>query len=182
MRFLALATDYDETLADHGRVRPEALAAIEKVEKASADGQIRRFTGNEYGPALVRGDSTAVLGWSGDAVSLVPDNPKISYKQPKEGFMIFTDSMQIPVGAPHAFTAQKLIDFVYRPEIQAAITEAIQYVPPVKGAREILQDRSPEIAESDLVFPDLSQSHNFKSYPEAEEAEIEAAFQRAIGA
>lgn len=32
MRFLALATDYDETLADHGRVRPEALAAIEKVK------------------------------------------------------------------------------------------------------------------------------------------------------
>jgi spermidine/putrescine transport system substrate-binding protein len=162
--------------------KDQALAAIEKVEKASADGQIRRFTGNEYGPALVRGDSTAVLGWSGDAVSLVPDNPNIAYKHPKEGYMIFTDSMQIPVGAPHAFTAQKLIDFVYRPEIQVAITEAIQYVPPVKGVRELLQDRSPEIAKSELVFPDLSQSHNFKSFPEAEEAEIEAAFQRAIGA
>ena len=40
--------------------------------------------------------------------------------------MIFTDSMQIPVGAPNAFTAQKMIDFVYRPEIQAAITEYVQ--------------------------------------------------------
>jgi spermidine/putrescine transport system substrate-binding protein len=162
--------------------KDQALAAIEKLEKASNDGQIRRFTGNEYGPALARGDSAAVLGWSGDAVSLVVDNRNIEYKHPEEGFMIFTDSMQIPVGAPHAFTAQKMIDFVYRPEIQAAITEAISYVPPVKGAREILQDRNPEVAESELVFPDLSESHNFKSFPEEEEAEIEAAFQRAIGA
>jgi spermidine/putrescine transport system substrate-binding protein len=162
--------------------KDQALAAIEKLEKASRDGQIRRFTGNEYGPALVRGDSTAVLGWSGDAVSLVPDNPNIAYRHPEEGFMIFTDSMQIPVGAPHAFTAQKMIDFVYRPEIQAAITEAIQYVPPVKGAREILEKRSPEIAQSELVFPDLMKAHDFKSFPEEEEAEIETAFQRAIGA
>ena len=162
--------------------KDQALAAIEKLEKASKDGHIRRFTGNEYGPALVRGDSTAVLGWSGDAVSLVPDNPNIAYRHPEEGFMIFTDSMQIPVGAPHAFTAQKMIDFVYRPEIQAAITEAIQYVPPVKGAREILEKRSPEIAQSELVFPDLKKAHDFKSFPEEEEAEIEAAFQRAIGA
>jgi spermidine/putrescine transport system substrate-binding protein len=162
--------------------KDQALAAIEKLAKASNDGQIRRFTGNEYGPALVRGDSTAVLGWSGDVVSLTPDNKNITYKHPKEGFMIFTDSMQIPVGAPHAFTAQKMIDFVYRPEIQAAITEAIQYVPPVKGAREILEKRSPEIAQSELVFPDLKNAHDFKSFPEEEEAEIEAAFQRAIGA
>ena len=46
--------------------------------------------------------------------------------------MIFTDSMQIPVGAPHAFTAQKMIDFVYRPEIQAALTEYA----PIRAAGE----------------------------------------------
>jgi len=86
------------------------------------------------------------------------------------------------VGAPHAFTAQKMIDFVYRPEIQAAITEYVNYVPPVKGAREILQKRNPEVAENELIFPDLAQAHNFKSFPEDEEAEIEEAFQRAIGA
>jgi spermidine/putrescine transport system substrate-binding protein len=75
-----------------------------------------------------------------------------------------------------------MIDFVYRPEIQAALTEYLQYVPPVKGAREVLQKRNPEVAESELVFPDLKNAHNFKTFPEDEEAEIDAAFQRAIGA
>ena len=162
--------------------KDQALAAIEKVEKASRDGQIRRFTGNEYTRDIARGDSVAILGWSGDAVQLIADNENIAYSQPEEGFMIFTDSMQIPVGAPNAFTAQKMIDFVYQPEIQAAITEYVNYVPPVKGAREILQDRSPEVAENELIFPDLAQAHNFKTFSEDEEAEIEAAIQRAIGA
>ena len=74
---------------------------------------------------------------------LTADNPNIAYSQPEEGFMMFTDCMQIPVGAPHAFTAQKMIDFVYDPEIQAQITAYINYVPPVKGAREILAKTRP---------------------------------------
>jgi spermidine/putrescine transport system substrate-binding protein len=162
--------------------KDQALAAIEKLTKASAEGQIRRFTGNEYTRDLEKGDSIAILGWSGDAVQLTAGNKNIAYSQPEEGFMIFTDSMQIPVGAPHAFTAQKMIDFVYRPEIQAAITEYVNYVPPVKGAREILEKRNPEVAENELIFPDLSESHSLKTFPEEEEADIDAAFQRAIGA
>ena len=79
--------------------------------------------------------------------------------------MIFTDSMQIPVGAPHAFTAEKLIDFYYDPEIQAAVTAYVNYVPPVKGTKEVLLDKDPEIAENDLIFPDLTNAHNFKTFP-----------------
>ena len=42
--------------------KDQALAAIEKLEKASQEGQIRRFTGNEYSRDLTRGDSVAILG------------------------------------------------------------------------------------------------------------------------
>ncbi len=96
--------------------------------------------------------------------------------------MVFTDTMQIPVGAPHAFTAEKFMDFVYDPEIQAKITAYVNYVPPVKGAKEVLAKSDPELAENPLIFPDLSQAHNFKTFPPDEEAQIDAAFQRAIGA
>jgi spermidine/putrescine transport system substrate-binding protein len=162
--------------------KDQALSAIEKLEKASKDGQIRRFTGNEYIKDLPKGDSHAILGWSGDAVSLVGDNENIAFKQPEEGFMIFTDSMQIPVGAPHPHAAQKMMDFVYDPEIQAAITAYVNYVPPVKGTKEILLERDPDIAGNELIFPDLSKAHNFKTYSADDEREIEEAFQRAIGA
>jgi spermidine/putrescine transport system substrate-binding protein len=74
------------------------------------------------------------------------------------------------------------MDFVYDPEIQAAITAYVNYVPPVKGTREILRERDPEIAGNPLIFPDLAQAHNFKTFPPEEERQIDEAFQRAIGA
>ena len=159
----------------------QVMNAIDKIEKGARDGQIRRFTGNEYVRDLLKGDSVAILGWSGDAVSAFTSNPNVKYKHPEHEFMIFTDTMQIPVGAPHAFTAQKFMDYVYEPEVQAKITTAVNYVPPVKGTKEVLLEQEPELAESDLIFPDLSKAHNFKSFPEGEEADIELAFQRAIG-
>jgi spermidine/putrescine transport system substrate-binding protein len=162
--------------------KDQVLTAIEKVEKAAKDGQIRRFTGNEYIKDLPKGDSHAVLGWSGDAVTLAPENENIGYAHPEEGFMIFTDSAQIPVGAPHPHAAQKMLDFVYDPEIQAAITAYVNFVPPVKGAREVLLEQDPDVANNKLIFPDLSEAHNFKTFSAEDEREIDEAFQRAIGA
>ena len=160
----------------------QVMTAIEKLEKASKDGQIRRFTGNDFSKDILKADSHAILGWSGDAVQLTADNKNVVFKQPEEGFMVFTDSMQIPVGAPHAYTAQKMIDFVYDPEIQAAITTYVNYVPPVKGTKDVLLKQDPEIAENPLIFPDLAQSHDFKTFKPEEERQIDEAFQRAIGA
>jgi spermidine/putrescine transport system substrate-binding protein len=162
--------------------KQDCLAVCDKLAKLSRDGQIRRFTGNEYTESISKGDTVACLGWSGDAGSLSAEDKNIAYAQPSAGFMVFTDSMQIPVGAPQAFTAQKMIDFVYDPEIQAEITKAVLYVPPVKGVDEVIRKDDPEIAEDPLVFPDTSKQHNLKTFPRAEEREIEAAFQKAIGA
>jgi spermidine/putrescine transport system substrate-binding protein len=160
----------------------QVMTAIDKIAKATQDGQIRRFTGNEYTKDILKGDSVAILGWSGDAVQLTKDSKDVGYAQPKEGFMIFTDSMQVPVGAPHAFTAQKMMDFVYDPEIQANITAYVNYVPPVKGAREVLAKKDPATAANKLIFPDLTNAHNFKTFSPGDETKIDAAFQRAIGA
>jgi spermidine/putrescine transport system substrate-binding protein len=162
--------------------KQDCLAVCDNLAKLSRDGQIRRFTGNEYINSLPKGDTVACLGWSGDAGSLQDENDNIAYAQPKDGFMVFTDSMQIPVGAPQAFTAQKMIDFVYDPEIQSEITKAVLYVPPVKGVDEVIRKDDPELAENPLVFPDTSKQHNLKTFPRPEEREIEAAFQKAIGA
>ncbi len=55
-------------------------------------------------------------------------------------------------------------------------------MPPVKGTKEVLVAKDPEIAENDLIFPDLTNAHNFKTFPPEQEREIDEAFQRAIGA
>lgn len=161
-----------------------ALEAIEKIDQASQDGQIRRFTGNDYTRDLLKGDAVMSFGWSGDAIQLQADNENVDFLLPEEGFLLWSDNMQIPVGAPHAYTAQKFMDFVYEPEIQAEITAWVNYVTPVKGVQEVLRSEDPELAENPLIFPsdeDLERSFEFRALSNEEERELNDAFQRVIG-
>lgn len=162
-----------------------ALEAIAKIEDAQKSGQIRRFTGNDYIRDLTKGDSAMSFVWSGDAISLRAASPELDVVLPEEGFMLFSDNMQIPVGAPHAFTAQKFMDFVYRPEIAAKIAAYVNYITPVKGTQEELAKIDPELAESPYIFPSdklLERSYIFRQLNADEELELQEAFQRAIGA
>ena len=163
----------------------DMLAACEKIDKASKSGQIRRFTGNDYIGQITKGDSWVIFGWSGDAIGLTADNPNIGFVHPEEGFMLWTDNMQIPVGAPHAYTAEKMMDFVYQPEIQAAIAAYVNYVPPVKGVKEVLAKTDPELTKSELIFPSdavLEAGKSFRDLKPDDETTLNNAFQKVIGA
>ena len=161
------------------------MEAIDRIGQAAESGQIRSFTGNEYTKDITKGDSWILIGWSGDAVQLKADNPNIEFVVPESGGHLWTDNMQIPVGAPEAFTAQKFIDFVYRPEVQADIAAYVNYICPVNGVREILAERDPELAENQLIFPDeafLEDTFIFRGLKPDEESELDEAFQQVIGA
>ena len=161
------------------------LKAIDKVQKEVDSGQVRGFTGNEYLKDLPKGDSWIIFGWSGDAVQLKADNPNIDFVLPDTGGMLWTDNMQIPVGAPEPYTAEKLIDFIYEPENEAPITEYVQYICPVNGVKELIQKKDPSLAENPLIFPDaafLDQTHIFRGLKPDEETQLNDAFQKLIGA
>ena len=48
----------------------------------------------------------------------------------------------------------RAIDFFYQPEIEAPITEYVQYICPVNGVKELLANKDPKLAENPLIFPD----------------------------
>jgi spermidine/putrescine transport system substrate-binding protein len=163
----------------------EFMQAIEKIGEGSDSGQIRGFTGNEYTKDITKGDSWVIIGWSGDAVQLEADNPNIKFVAPESGVHLWTDNMQVPVGAPAAFTAEKFMDFVYEPEVQADIAEYVNYICPVNGVKEILIERDPAIGENQLIFPSeqtLSDAFIFRQLKPEEDTELTEAFQGVIGA
>jgi spermidine/putrescine transport system substrate-binding protein len=163
----------------------EYLKAIEKIQEGVDSGQIRGFTGNEYIKDIPKGDSWIIFGWSGDAVQLKADNPNIEFVLPESGGMLWTDNMQIPIGAPHAYTAEKFIDYVYQPEVQAPIEAYINYICPVNGTKEVIAKTDKELAENPLIFPDeafLADTHIFRGLKPDEETELNDAFQKLIGA
>jgi spermidine/putrescine transport system substrate-binding protein len=162
----------------------EYLKAIEKIQEGVDSGQIRGFTGNEYIKDIPKGDSVVIFGWSGDAVQLKADNPNIEFVLPESGGMLWTDNMQIPVGAPHAYTAEKFIDYVYQPEVQAPIEAYVNYICPVNGTKEVIAKTDKELAENPLIFPDeafLADTHIFRGLKPDEETQLNDAFQTLIG-
>jgi spermidine/putrescine transport system substrate-binding protein len=165
--------------------KDEFMQAIDKIGEASDSGQIRGFTGNEYTKDITKGDSWVIIGWSGDAVQLEADNPNIKFVAPETGVHLWTDNMEVPVGAPEPYTAEKFMDFVYQPEIQADIAEYVNYICPVNGVKEILQKRDPALGENQLIFPDdktLSDAFIFRQLKPEEDTELTEAFQGVIGA
>jgi spermidine/putrescine transport system substrate-binding protein len=129
------------------------LNAIDKIGQAADSGQIRRFTGNDYARDLTSGDVVAVIGWSGDAIQLQADNPDIKFVMPKEGCMLWSDNMVIPVGAPNPTAAEAWMNYVYDPKNQAQITDYNYYFSPVEGVKPILEKQDPKAANSPLIFP-----------------------------
>ncbi len=83
------------------------------------------------------------------------------------------------------FTAEKFIDYVYQPEVQADIAEYVNYICPVNGVKEILVKRDRAFFDNQLIFPDeafLEDTFIFRGLKPEEEAELDDAFQRVIGA
>jgi spermidine/putrescine transport system substrate-binding protein len=141
------------------------MKAIEKIKGAAESGQIRRFTGNEYGADLTSGNAVAVIGWSGDAVQLQADNPNIEWRMPTEGCILWSDNMVIPVGAPNPTAAEEWINYVYEPKNEAQIEAYVNYVSPVEGTKEVLLNEEPEIAKNQLIFPSKSFTKNCTIQP-----------------
>jgi spermidine/putrescine transport system substrate-binding protein len=173
----------DADPADH--TFSEYEAAIEKLRDASESGQIRAFTGNEYANDLAAGNIAACTGWSGDIIQLQFDNPDLQFVIPREGGVLWSDNMLIPQGAANKANAEAFMDFVYRPEVAAQIAAWVNFISPVEGAQEAMEDIDPELAEDQLIFPDdetLANTFEFKVLDEEEEAEYQRLFQSVIGA
>ncbi len=129
------------------------LDTIDKLKSAVASGQIRRFTGNDYTRDMANGDVSAIIGWSGDAVQLQADNPDIQFRMPTEGCILWSDNMEIPVGAPNPTAAEAFMNYVYDPQHQAQIASYNSYVTPVDGVQDIFRTTNPDLVNDPLIFP-----------------------------
>jgi spermidine/putrescine transport system substrate-binding protein len=144
-------------------------AAYNRLKKASDNGQIRQFTGNDYAVSLANGDLAAAMSWSGDIAQI--GNAHIHWNLPKDGGAIWTDNMLIPKGGD-VYTASVYMNYVYDPKVQGLMEAGdpkknitgIYYIPPVKGAGEWAKKFNPPIAKNPLIFPSaetLNKTHIF---------------------
>ena len=143
----------------------QILGAIDKLDQANQDGQFRRFTGNDYTTDLAKGNVWVSLAYSGDLVQLQSDNPDLRFSYFEEGNMAFNDNLLMPANVEHPYAAETMFNYLYDPEVAAKLAAWVNYISPVAGAKEILQETDPEIAENELIFPPEEVQANLKAYP-----------------
>ena len=156
----------------------EAIAVL--ADKVSS-GQIRQVAGNDYVASMQSGDVIAVIGWSGDMFQLGED---FGVGLPESGGMLWTDNMLIPVQAANKAGAEAVMNYYYDPMVAAKVAAYVQYVCPVKGAREAMASVDAALVDNPWIFPSedmLKNSYVFMTLTEQQDATYQAAFQKAIG-
>jgi spermidine/putrescine transport system substrate-binding protein len=149
---------------DPENVTPEAFdRGIQMLQEGLESGHIRQILGNDYTIDLANGNVWAAMAWSGDVIQLQLDNPNLKFVIPETGGEIFTDNMLIPTGGD-VFTASTWMNFVYDPAVAAQIAAYVNYICPVKGAKEEIAKIDKSLASDPLIFPDAETLSNVKAF------------------
>jgi spermidine/putrescine transport system substrate-binding protein len=141
--------------------------AADKLKKQRDDGIVRKYYDQSYIKALSAGDTWITMAWSGDIfqANLSAGNEKLKFVIPSEGGVIWTDNMCIPLHAAHPLDAITYMNWVYRPANAATLAEYIDYITPVPGAKQVIEQQAAQekdaaakasllqTSESQLVFP-----------------------------
>lgn len=105
---------------------------------------------------LANGEVCLAVGYSGDilqAASRARENQtgqKVAYSLPKEGTIMWFDSLAIPKDAPHPDNAHLFINYMLQPEVIAAVTNLVHYPNGNSAARQFV---SKEILEDPSIYP-----------------------------
>jgi spermidine/putrescine transport system substrate-binding protein len=162
----------------------EWSTAIERLEKVVKSGQIRAFTGNEYTQDLAAGNILACEAWSGDVIQLQFDNPDIKFVTPEEGLSLWSDNMLVPNLADHQANAEAWVDYYYEPEVAAHLAAWVNYICPVKGAKEEMEKIDPSLVDNKLIFPDdemLETTFDFMPLDDKQTTEFEGDWANVTG-
>lgn len=162
----------------------EWSTAIERLQKVVKSGQIRAFTGNEYTQDLAAGNILACEAWSGDVIQLQFDNPDIKFVTPEEGLSLWSDNMLIPNLAAHQSNAEEWVNYYYEPEVAAHLAAWVNYICPVKGAKEEMEKIDPSLVDNKLIFPDdemLETTFDFMPLDDKQTTEFEGDWANVTG-
>lgn len=151
----------------------EDLAAAEEV-LMSIRPHIRYIHSSQQINDLANGEICVAHGYSGDMMiaadraSEADNGIEIAYSIPKEGAVIWFDMLAIPTDAPHPNNAHLFINYLFEPEVIAAVSNYVFYANPNSASvefveQEILEDPGiyppPEVKAN--LYPDLAKSAEY---------------------
>jgi spermidine/putrescine transport system substrate-binding protein len=114
---------------------------------------IKIFHHDEGQDLLLAGDVDLVMEYNGDIAQVMRQDPDLDFVVPREGSILNSDCLCIPVGAPRPDNAHRFINFILDARHGADIYNEIRYPTPNQAALALMPD---DYRSSHAVFPPAS--------------------------
>jgi putrescine transport system substrate-binding protein len=141
-----------------------AAAMLQRIQP-----DVRKFHSSQYINDLATGDLCIALGYSGDVIQArnraqeAENRVEVIFRVPREGAQMAVDMLAIPKDAPHPDNAHAFIAYLLRPEVIAAISNAVSYPNPNLAATALV---APEIRDDPGIYPpDEMRRHFYMNLP-----------------
>jgi spermidine/putrescine transport system substrate-binding protein len=96
------------------------------------------------------GQANYGIAYNGDVVKLQAEDPKLGFFVPREGSLIFVDSLAIPAKAPNADLAHKFVNFILDAKVGARLSNYNRYATPNEAAKPFI---TPADLKNPAIYP-----------------------------
>ena len=117
---------------------------------------IRQITSSQYIEALANGEICIAVGYSGDVLQARDRAAEagkavdIRFSIPKEGALMWFDTLAIPADAKHPGNAHLFIDYLLRPDVAARNSDFVNYANANAKATELVNE---ELRNDTSIYP-----------------------------
>lgn len=149
-------------------VNPSSMEDIEtaKQDLIAQKSVVQAYVNDEIFDKMGGNEAALAPYYSGDAITMIDDNPDLDFAVPKEGTNYFVDSICILKDAKNVEAAHMYINFLCETEVALANAEYIGYATPHTGAYEMMDE---ETKNNPIAYPSdelLTNTQVFNTLPE----------------
>ena len=133
-------------------INPESTEEVDEVveELKAQKPLVQAYVMDEIFDKMIGGEAAIGVYYSGDAITMIDDNPDLAWVFPEEGGVLSVDSMCIPASSEHEEAAEMFINFMCEVDIGKANSEYIGYTTPMHAVWEVLDE---DMKYSEIAYP-----------------------------
>lgn len=140
-------------------------AAAELMIKAKKRKGFQGFDANVSGIGKIKGKTLDVtMSYSGNAFAAMEEDTNLAYSIPKEGSVIWCDSMCMPKGAPNKDLAYKFINHILEAKVGAQLSNFTKFGTPNAASLPMID---PETLKNPAIYPDEETSKKLEFIKDA---------------
>ena len=128
---------------------PEEVDEVMEQLKAQKP-LVQAYVMDEIFDKMIGGEAAIGVYYSGDAITMIDDNPDLAWVFPEEGSVLSVDCMCIPAASQNQEAAEMFINFMCEVDVGVANAEYIGYTTPSTAVWEQLDD---ELKYSEIAYP-----------------------------